>query len=210
MSFRRCPTTTTRSSRTSTSRRCGSTTTSTTRRTSTTLNAALEGTEWEDRPSRSCSREPGQRPRGQADGRPQQRRRPRQPHAVLGDHGPGRRRRAVRATSAAAIDRPFGGFDAFKEMVNDGRRRPLRQRLGLAHRRRRRRPRASTRPRTRTPAHGGRRARSSASTSGSTPTTSSTRTAGPTTSTAWWNVVNWDAVAENYAAAVGKSAARAS
>jgi Fe-Mn family superoxide dismutase len=27
---------------------------------------------------------------------------------------------------------------------------------------------------------------------------------------AWWNVVNWDAVAENYAAAVGKSAARAS
>jgi Fe-Mn family superoxide dismutase len=27
---------------------------------------------------------------------------------------------------------------------------------------------------------------------------------------AWWNVVNWDAVAENYAAAVGKPAARAS
>jgi Fe-Mn family superoxide dismutase len=27
---------------------------------------------------------------------------------------------------------------------------------------------------------------------------------------AWWNVVNWDAVTENYAAAVGKSAARAS
>jgi len=27
---------------------------------------------------------------------------------------------------------------------------------------------------------------------------------------AWWNVVNWDAVAENYAAAVGKAAARAS
>jgi Fe-Mn family superoxide dismutase len=27
---------------------------------------------------------------------------------------------------------------------------------------------------------------------------------------AWWNVVNWDAVAENYATAVGKAAARAS
>jgi superoxide dismutase, Fe-Mn family len=27
---------------------------------------------------------------------------------------------------------------------------------------------------------------------------------------AWWNVVNWDAVAENYAAAVGKAATRAS
>jgi Fe-Mn family superoxide dismutase len=27
---------------------------------------------------------------------------------------------------------------------------------------------------------------------------------------AWWNVVNWDAVAENYAAAVGKAAARTS
>ena len=45
-----CRTRSTRSSRTSTRRRWRSTTTSTTRRTSTNLNAALEGTEWMDRP----------------------------------------------------------------------------------------------------------------------------------------------------------------
>ena len=38
--------------------------------------------------------EPRHPPRGQARGRPQQRRRPREPHALLGDHAPGRRRRA--------------------------------------------------------------------------------------------------------------------
>ena len=47
---RRCRTTTTRSSRRSTRRRWRSTTASTTRPTSTNLNAALEGTEWADRP----------------------------------------------------------------------------------------------------------------------------------------------------------------
>ena len=43
---------------------------------------------------RRGAREPRDHPRGQAQGRTQQRRRPRQPHALLGDHGPGRRRRA--------------------------------------------------------------------------------------------------------------------
>ena len=44
---------------------------------------------------------------------------------------------------------------------------------------------------------------SSASMSGSTPTTSNTRTSAPTTSPAWWNVINWTAVSDRYAAAIG-------
>ena len=46
---------------------------------------------------------------------PQQRRRPLQPLALLADAEPRRRRRAAAATSAAAIDETFGSFDAFKE-----------------------------------------------------------------------------------------------
>ena len=59
------------------------------------LNAALEGTEWMDQPIDAVLDEPRHHPRGQAHGRPQQRRRPRQPHALLGDHGAERRRRAL-------------------------------------------------------------------------------------------------------------------
>ena len=62
----------------------------------TNLNAALEGTEWMDRPIEAVLAEPRDHPRGQAHRRAQQRRRPREPHALLGDHGAGRRRRAVR------------------------------------------------------------------------------------------------------------------
>ena len=52
--------------------------------------------------------------RRQAGPRPQQRRRPLQPLAVLGVDEPGRRRRARRATSPTAIDAKFGSFDDFK------------------------------------------------------------------------------------------------
>ena len=53
-------------------------------------------------------------PRGQADGRPQQRRRPRQPLALLGDHEPGRRRRADRRRWPRRSTTPSSGFDELK------------------------------------------------------------------------------------------------
>ena len=83
------------------------------------LNAALEGTEWTDARSTRSSR-PRHRARGQAHGGPQQRRRPRQPHALLGDHGPGRRRRAAGELGDAIKD-AFGVFGIFKNAVE---RRP--------------------------------------------------------------------------------------
>ena len=51
----------------------------------TNLNAALEGTEWDGRPLEQVLDLLDQIPDGHADGRPQQRRRPRQPLALLGD-----------------------------------------------------------------------------------------------------------------------------
>ena len=59
-------------------------------------NKALEGTEWADRSVEAVLAEPRDPAGGQAGGRPQQRRRPREPHPLLGDHEPGRRRRAER------------------------------------------------------------------------------------------------------------------
>ena len=65
------------------------------------LNKALEGTEWADRPIEDVIANLDSIPEDKRDGRPQQRRRAREPLAVLADHGPERRRRAVR--------RPRGG-----------------------------------------------------------------------------------------------------
>ena len=59
-------------------------------------NKALEGTEWADRDRRGRPARPVRAAGGQADARPQQRRRPRQPLALLDGDEPGRRRRAVR------------------------------------------------------------------------------------------------------------------
>ena len=80
---------------------------------------------------------------------PQQRRRPRQPLALLADHEPGRRRRADRRARARRSTTTFGGFDAFKEEFNDAGVEPVRLRLGLAGPRRRR-PRGDLDRRTRT------------------------------------------------------------
>ena len=63
-------------------------------------NKALEGTGWEDKPVEELLAEPRLAARGQAHAAPQQRGRACEPLALLGDHGPGRRRRAVRARSA--------------------------------------------------------------------------------------------------------------
>ena len=50
------------------------------------LNKALDGTEWADRPIEQVLAQPRRAARGQAHRRPQQRRRPRQPLALLADH----------------------------------------------------------------------------------------------------------------------------
>ena len=135
----------------------------------TNLNAALEGTEWMDRPIEAGPREPRDHPRGQARGRPQQRRRPREPHALLGDHGAGRRRRAV--------GRPRRGDRRHLRLARRpqgaGQRRgrqALRLRLELA-RVGRDGPRGALDPEPGLAGDRRARRRSSASTSGSTPTT---------------------------------------
>ena len=77
-------------------------------------NAALEGTERDGKPVEEVLQNLVVAARRQAGRRPQQRRRPLQPLAVLGVHGAGRRRRARRRPRRG--DRPaFGSFDAFKE-----------------------------------------------------------------------------------------------
>ena len=143
-------------------------------------NAALEGTEWADKPIEEVLKNLGSLP-GQAGPGAQQRRRPLQPLAVLGVDVARRRRRARR--------RPGGGDRVGLRLLRrlqvqgQGRRRqPVRLRLVVAGPRRlrpgRRLHRQPGQPDLRTA-----RRRCWASTSGSTPTTSSTRTSAPTTST---------------------------
>ena len=63
------------------------------------LNKALEGTEWDGQPLEQRADAARHDPGGQARGRAEQRRRARQPLALLDDHEAGRRRRPVRARS---------------------------------------------------------------------------------------------------------------
>ena len=70
-------------------------------------NKALDGTQWADRRSRTCCANLDALPEDKQAAGAQQRRRPREPLAVLGDHGPGRRRRAERRRSRDAIDDAF-------------------------------------------------------------------------------------------------------
>ena len=115
--YRRFPTTTPRSSRTSTRRRCASTTTSTTRRTSTTRTPPSKGRRWADKPVEHILDEPRGPPRGQAGRRSQQRRRAREPLALLGDHEPdgGGEPRGRSAGDRGHVRR----LDALKQLVND-------------------------------------------------------------------------------------------
>ena len=145
------------------------------------VNAALEGTDWADRPDRGGPRQPRPDPGRQAHGRAEQRRRPPQPHALLGEHEPrtaaaprtatspprSTRRSAPSPTSRASSRTPASTSSAPAGPGSSS----------TAARSR------SSRRRTRTTPSPTARRRSSASTSGSTPTTSRTRTAGPTTST---------------------------
>ena len=114
---------------TSTSRRWRSTTASTTRPTSTTLNKALEGTRVGGHPRRGGAHELDDDPGGQARSGAEQRRRPREPLALLEDHEAGRRRRAVRRARRGDRRhlrrlRPAEGADERR------RRQALRQRAG--------------------------------------------------------------------------------
>ena len=72
-------------------------------------NAALEGTEWADRPVEDVLREPERAARRQAGPGAQQRRRPCQPHDVLDEHV-AQRRRHPSGELGEAIDGAFGSF----------------------------------------------------------------------------------------------------
>ena len=80
-------------------------------------NKALDGTEWADASVEEVLRSLDQLPERQASAGPQQRRRPREPLAVLGNHGPAGGRLPA-GELASAIDSTFGGFDSFKEPFN--------------------------------------------------------------------------------------------
>ena len=80
----------------------------------TNVNAALEGTELADLPIEELLHVARPRARGQAQRRPQQRRRPLQPLALLGEHERLGRRRARAARSPTRSTRAFGSFADFQ------------------------------------------------------------------------------------------------
>ena len=101
----------------------------------TNLNAALEKhPELQSKSVEDLCRGINTRSRRHPHGGAQQRRRPLESHAVLEVDGAERRRRADGRRSATRSTSAFGSFDAFKEQLEQGRRRPLRQRLGVADR----------------------------------------------------------------------------
>ena len=84
------------------------------------LNKAVEGTELDGTPDRGASSSSSTGcPRTSADRGTQQRRRAREPFAVLADHEARRRRRRRRARSRARSRRPSTASDALKAQLND-------------------------------------------------------------------------------------------
>ena len=84
----------------------------------TNLNAALEGTEWADKPVEDVLTNLDSLPAPNSAAVRNNARRSRQPFAVLGVDVAGWWWRA-RGDLAAAIDEAFGGFDDFKAQFND-------------------------------------------------------------------------------------------
>ena len=82
-------------------------------------NAALEGTEWADKPVEEVLANLSSLPVRQAGPGAQQRRRPCQPLAVLDDPRPERRRHAQRRAGVPRSTTPSARFDAFKQQMVD-------------------------------------------------------------------------------------------
>ena len=78
-------------------------------------NKALDGTELGRRRRRRPAAQPRQTARRHPHGRPQQRRRPRQPHPVLADHGPDGGGEPGR-TRPRPIDATFGSFESSRNV----------------------------------------------------------------------------------------------
>ncbi len=97
----------------------------------TNLNAAMEKAPELQKQRRGIAQGPGQRARRHPHRGAQQRRRPRQPHHVLEDHGPQRRRRAERRHRRRHQEH-LRRFQRVQGEVQRRRAEAVRQRLGVA------------------------------------------------------------------------------
>ena len=159
------------------------------------LNAALEGhPELQDKTAIELIADLDALPERHPDGRSQQRRRPRQPLAVLDGHET-QGRRQPSGGLADEINAAFGSFDAFKSEFAKAAVTPVRQRMGLAVRRRRRQAAGDETPNQDNPISSG----------AGIPILGldvwehayylNYQNRRPDYIEAWWNVVDWDRVA---------------